>query len=138
MAGQRAAEEGRVQPDEGEAIDRGAIRRLHELKTSADDPIVVEILDLFLEDAPERMSEISRAFEAADGEGMGRAAHALKSSCGSIGALRMHALLSEIESMGRRAEIGGAGAKITELTAEFHRAKRALEQERVAALSTSS
>jgi two-component system, sensor histidine kinase and response regulator len=118
------------QSDIGEPLDRRTIARLHELKNSPDDRIVAEIIDLFLEDSPQRVSEITRAFAMGDAEALARAAHALKSSCGNVGAMRMLGLCSEIEVIGRRAEVRSAGERITEVASEFQRVKRALEQER--------
>jgi two-component system sensor histidine kinase/response regulator len=112
------------------SIDPEMMGHLRALRTSPDDPIVSEIIDLFLEDAPPRINDMRRAFEAGDALRMARAAHALKSSCGNMGAARMTELCDELELLGRSGVTHGAAEKIAEASSELDKVRVALEAER--------
>ena len=55
------------------------------------------ILDLFVGDAPARLSALRTAVDSRDLTGMQYAAHAFRSPAGSIGAHRLEALLNDVE-----------------------------------------
>jgi CheY-like chemotaxis protein len=61
--------------------------------------LVVEILDLFIEDAPAGVSAIRAAGAAADARRLAAAAHALKASAGAIGAADLQAALGSLEQL---------------------------------------
>lgn len=61
--------------------------------------LVVEILDLFIEDAPAGVSAIRAAGAAADARRLAAAAHALKASAGAIGAAGLQAALGSLEQL---------------------------------------
>ena len=83
-------------------------------------------MDLFLEDTPTRL----RALQAAAAEGDARAveetAHALKSSCGNLGALLLADLCRELETRGRSRELGAVPSLVERSSTEFQNVAAAL------------
>ncbi|MBP9143260.1 MAG: response regulator [Thermoanaerobaculia bacterium] len=61
--------------------------------------LVVELLDLFIEDAPDGATAIRAAGAAADARRLAAAAHALKASAGAVGAAGLQAALASLESL---------------------------------------
>lgn len=53
--------------------------------TLADDPELAEIVEMFVEELPERISMMLKSFENSDWEGLRRTAHQLKGAAGSYG-----------------------------------------------------
>ncbi|MDP1569150.1 MAG: Hpt domain-containing protein [Vicinamibacterales bacterium] len=87
-------------------LDHATLDRLRELNEPGEPDIVIEVLTLFLEDAPARVAAVAAAQAAGDARGLERAAHGLKGSAGNIGALRLQALCHRIEDLGRLEEAG--------------------------------
>lgn len=82
-------------------LDQVTLDRLRELNEPGEPDIVVEVLTLFLEDAPARVAAVVAAQASGDARGLERAAHGLKGAAGNIGALRLQALCHRLEDLGR-------------------------------------
>ena len=94
-----------------------------ELKASAGDEFVTELVGTFLEEAPGMLAELRAAHAAGAAERFRRAAHALKSNASTFGASRMAALA-------RALELGGLPADATAvdtLAREFETTLAALQ-----------
>ena len=95
-----------------------------------------EVIEIYLETAPELLRGISIALGNADPQALRRSAHSLKSISGTLGAFRLFELCEELEIMGRM-EIeankplpAAAGALLEEVEAEYQRVETALKIER--------
>ncbi|HYI08815.1 MAG TPA: response regulator [Thermoanaerobaculia bacterium] len=73
----------------------------------------------FRQDVPSRLDALRAAASAGDPTDLALAAHALKSSSGSVGAKRMYAAASSLEISARSGRTEGAPAAIEQLAAEF-------------------
>jgi two-component system, sensor histidine kinase and response regulator len=73
----------------------------------------------FRQDVPSRLDALRSAASAGDANDLALAAHALKSSSGSVGAKRMYAVAASLEIEARNGHIEGAAAAIEQLAAEF-------------------
>jgi HPt (histidine-containing phosphotransfer) domain-containing protein len=111
-----------------DTLDLAVLASLRELQETGEPDIVAEIGGLFLEHAPQKLSAIIDAAERKDPRGLQMAAHSLKSSSVYVGAMRLSALCKELEEMGRSGSTEGVEEKARDLTAEFMRAKAALEE----------
>ena len=76
------------------AIDRATFNDLQE---TAGADFVVELVDTFLEEAPQMLAELRTALSAQDAEAFRRAAHSLKSNSLTFGALSLAAMARELE-----------------------------------------
>jgi two-component system sensor histidine kinase/response regulator len=81
----------------------------------------------FRQDVPSRLDALRAAASIGDAHDLALAAHALKSSSGSVGARRMYVVCSQIEQAARAGRIDGAAAAIEQLSAEFTRVMSAYD-----------
>jgi len=94
-----------------------------ELKASAGDEFVTELVGTFREEAPGMLAELRSAHAAGAAERFRRAAHSLKSNSNTFGALRLGALARELELGAMPADT----ALLDALDAEYARAAAALK-----------
>lgn len=88
-------------------LDPTVIQGLKDLGGSDDPRLFLEIVDLFLQDAPLRMEELERGLRQHDLPLVEMAAHTLKSSCANIGALSLSTLCKRIEEKARSNDPAG-------------------------------
>ncbi len=86
-----------------------------------------QLITMFLEDVPEKMTLLQHASEAADVEAIYRIAHTLKSSSAQLGASHFSKMCKELETKGRAKNLQGVQSLIHELDEEFTRLKQVLE-----------
>jgi len=110
-----------------EVVDREKIAGLQQL-ARANPTFMRDITGLFREDAALRIHELRDSVARSDAATLQRAAHALKSSSGNIGAARMYALCATIEANARQGNLAGMGEMVQQLSAELERALRALTE----------
>ena len=98
-------------------LDPAVLDRLTELQDPDEPDIVKSLIDLFLVEGRERIDTMHKASAAGDAQARARAAHSLKGSAGTIGALHLQELCAAIEH--------GTG-NVEDASAEFQRAADAL------------
>jgi HPt (histidine-containing phosphotransfer) domain-containing protein len=108
-----------------EPIDRDVLEELHD-STGGDPEFVGELIDAYLADAPAHLDAMRRAADEDDATLMNRAAHTLKSSSASLGALTLSALSRDVEELARRGTIPEGQALLPEIEAEWSRVEAAL------------
>jgi len=84
-----------------EVLDPSVIQGLRELGGEEDPGLLLELVELYLADAPERTAEMEQALAASDWKLLERAAHTLKSASANIGALGLSELCKELELKAR-------------------------------------
>ena len=94
-----------------------------ELKESAGDEFVTELVGTFLEEAPQMLAELRSARAAGAAERFRRAAHSLKSNSQTFGAVRLGAMARDLELGALPAD----AAPLDALDAEFARTAAALK-----------
>src|SRR5438876_378476 len=109
------------------ALDRGKLAGLEEMART-NPRFMSDITTLFREDALLRLHDLRDSIEAANAELLARAAHALKSSSGNVGAKRIYTLCVAIEENARAGSITGAGELVDQLAAELDVAVAALSR----------
>ena len=87
-----------------DVLDAGVIQGLRELGGEQDPGLLLELIDLYLTDAPQRMAEIEQSLAAGDWKLLERAAHTLKSASANIGALNLSALCQQLELKARASD----------------------------------
>ncbi len=75
----------------------------------------------FRQDVPSRLDALRAAASSEDANELALAAHALKSSSGSVGAKRMYTVADALEQSARNGQLSGAAVSIEQLAAEFTR-----------------
>ena len=108
-------------------IDPDAIKNLRELG-SGDDAFLLEIIGIFLEDTPQRISELDTFLAKQDIEGFGRAAHSIKGSSANLGALALRAAAEKLERHARSTGLSDVTEMITDIQVAFAQTKTALDK----------
>jgi two-component system, sensor histidine kinase and response regulator len=83
------------------AIDARVIQGLRDLGGDDEPELLSELIDIFLEDAPQRMKDITEGLAGGDLGRVERGAHTLKSSSANIGALGLSDLCRRIVECAR-------------------------------------
>jgi len=72
-----------------------------ELKQMSGEDFITELIDAFLDDAPNMLANMQSALETKDVESFRRNAHSLKSNANTFGATELGVLAKELEQMGK-------------------------------------
>jgi len=110
------------------ALDPAALKSLYEM-VGRDTEFVVELIDTFLQDAPQMLKDM-QSLGSVDVEIPGRAAHSLKSNGAEFGAHGLSALCQELETMCKTGALAGADELVGRIEAEYARVKAELEAAR--------
>ena len=90
---------------------------------------LVEIITLFLETGTEKIEAIKEAISRADMNKLEFQAHALKSSAGNIGAVRLSELATELEHIEMDSPVESIRSAVSRIELEFSSVSELLEQE---------
>jgi CheY-like chemotaxis protein/HPt (histidine-containing phosphotransfer) domain-containing protein len=112
--------------DPGAVLDRVALESLREM-VGGDPEFLVELIDTFLDDAPQLLADMGQAVEQGDAGGLRLAAHSLKSNSADFGAKALSALCKELEMMGKAGALDGAVERVAQAKAEYERVKTTLQ-----------
>jgi HPt (histidine-containing phosphotransfer) domain-containing protein len=82
------------------------------LKSEMGDDFIVELVETYLADAPNCFAQMRTALQPADPEGFRRAAHSLKSTSASFGAMHLSALAKELELVAKTGTLEGVEPKL--------------------------
>jgi HPt (histidine-containing phosphotransfer) domain-containing protein len=114
-----------------EVIDPVIIAGLHQLRTPGKPDPLVELIDLFLREAPAQLDTMSDAVAKNDLSSLSRtisAAISLKGSAGNLGARNLAALCDEIEQAVKTWMMADVQPLIERAREEFSRVRAALER----------
>jgi len=112
--------------EETPAIDSTRLDELADLGDEEDPHWLITILQKFEEDASSRIVKLVVAAETGSPKDLEQVAHALKGSCGNVGANAMAAIAHQLQTMGKSGSVDGAGDQIAALEKEFARVKAGL------------
>lgn len=102
------------------------IEGLRELGGSEDPGLLVEVIGMFLEDAPARLRELQMGFESKDVRLLERAAHSLKSASANVGAYSLSELCKRMEESARQRRSEGIAEMLSESTRVWAEVEAAL------------
>jgi HPt (histidine-containing phosphotransfer) domain-containing protein len=109
-----------MEQDDQYVLDRERVSSFMAISRTQDG-FLDELVRTFREDVPSRIDALRSAAANGDAHDLALAAHALKSSSGSVGAKRMLTMASSLEATARAGRLDGAEAAIEQLAAEFRR-----------------
>jgi HPt (histidine-containing phosphotransfer) domain-containing protein len=89
--------------------------------------VVAEIVETYLQDTPELIRQMRDAVRAGDASALDRAAHTLKSSSATVGAVPLAARCRAIEEQARGGRVSDMGEAVLGVEAEFERVRQELE-----------
>ena len=111
------------------AVDPDVLDSLRELGGQDDPELFIELVQIFLDDTPQRMQQIQEALANDDAESLGAAAHALKSSCANLGAMTLSNLFRDIEFAGKEQDMERAAPLVGRSAEEYERVEEELRSE---------
>src|SRR5437667_11737433 len=113
-----------------DAVDMAMLTSFEEAQGEGEPDLVVELIDLYLEDTPDRVAAIREALAETDGQSLGRAAHCLKGSSASLGARQVAVLCEELELIAHDCSFQAVEVVVARLEREFERVRQTLLAER--------
>jgi CheY-like chemotaxis protein/HPt (histidine-containing phosphotransfer) domain-containing protein len=110
-----------------EVLDPGAFRQLRATLGKRADSMLPGLIEQFYQDADRLLGEAREALEQGQADDLRHAAHTLKSTSATFGAVALSAVARELEYLARDGALEGAPELIAQAAAEFTRAKATLE-----------
>ncbi len=99
--------------DSADVLCPRALQKLKKIM-GGNNALLIELIDIFLEDAPVLLDNIRRAVKGGMAADLQLAAHSLKSSSAEFGASALCDLCRELEAMGRDNTLEGAEKKVSQ------------------------
>jgi HPt (histidine-containing phosphotransfer) domain-containing protein len=109
-------------------IDAQAIENLRALTPDDNDEFLREIAGIFLEDTPQRITELEDSLAAGDAPKFTRAAHSIKGSSSNLGAMSLRAAAEKLEHHSQKSGLNDVAPMIDAVKTEFSRAKVELDR----------
>src|SRR6185436_16504000 len=115
------------------AVDRAVLAQL-QAELGGNSALIVELIDLYLGDAPRLLGQLARALAEGEAEEVQRAAHTLKSTSSSVGALALAARCAELERAAQTRALSEGAEQVGQLEIAYAQVECALRELRAAAL----
>ncbi len=119
-----------METEAGRVIDDSILDSYRVLQDEGQPDVVTEFIDVFLDDLPLRQERLRQAVSSRNPAELKSAAHALKGSAGSVGAVLVSGLCGQIEAIGRTGTAEGTQELLSRLEPELTRATAELEKYR--------
>lgn len=99
---------------------------IEELETTLGADFVKELIDTYRAETPKLLDQLCQALSQGDAVAFQRAAHSIKSSSASLGALEFSAQAKELEMLGKQGDLSQADEKVAGLSAQYSQVEQAL------------
>lgn len=109
-------------------LDPAVIESLRQLTPPGEPDVLKEVLQLFLDDVPGRISRLRAAWQAGDPAEVQRAAHSLKGSSGNIGATSLLEVCRQLDDQGRAGDLTQMPVLVTALESEYAKVAAEIRQ----------
>lgn len=113
-----------------DAVDMSVLTSFEDGNAEGEPDFVVELIDLYLDDVPQKLEAMREALTLRDAHSLRDAAHGLKGSSSSLGACQMAALCHELEASANDQSSQGLKTILIRLEHEFERVCLAFSGER--------
>ncbi len=110
----------------GKILNQNALDQLNEL-VGGDPEFFAELIESFLEEAPDLIVNLRTAVDEGDPVGMRLAAHTLKPNSADFGALELSLLCKKLEEQGKAGQMEGAEVLLVQAETQFALVKAELE-----------
>ena len=98
------------------------------LKDAMGADFIGELVQTYFDETPQLLAKLRQAIESQDYEAFRMAAHSIKSTSNSFGALLLGAQARELEMMGREGRLDGAPGKVEALASGYAAVNKELEE----------
>ena len=114
------------------AIDSKALDEIRALQRSGAPSLLDKVVACYLDDAPRLAQSMREAIAAGDSGVLQRAAHTLKSSSATVGALRLAGLCKDMEARARAGNLAEVEHALNRIEIEYARVRAALAEQAAA------
>jgi HPt (histidine-containing phosphotransfer) domain-containing protein len=108
-----------------EIIDLATVNQLKEMMGAE---FIGELIDAYCQETPQLIAALQQALAQGDADALQRAAHSIKSSSASLGALGFSASARELEMIGRGGNIDGVAPAVERLVSDYERVQSRLQE----------
>ena len=122
----------------GDAVDISVLTSFDVEHFDGQPDLVVELIDLYFDDTPKKLDAMRHAVEAGETQSLLDAAHNLKGSSSTLGAIHMAAICSEIEEVANGNSARVTNNLLNDAEAQFDVVFRIFDSERRKRLSAPS
>ncbi len=98
-----------------------------ELKATMGEDFIPELISTYLEEIPALLATLEQSLAQNNAEAFRRAAHSIKSSSASMGAMDFSAQARELEMIGKSGDLSQAAEKLNRLVADYPELEQALK-----------
>jgi PAS domain S-box-containing protein len=112
------------------ALEQQVLQELRALMGEEAATLVGELIDCYLEEAPQQLEAMTTAAAQGNLVVVGQMAHSLKSSSATLGAIALSKLCQALENRGRTGQITEVTAILAQVLVEYPRVQEALQRER--------
>jgi histidine phosphotransfer protein HptB len=109
-------------------IDPEAINNLKDLNPGDNGEFLREIVGIYIEDTPNRLTELKTSLAAGDIPTFTRAAHTIKGSSANVGATALKEVAERLEAISRKDGLGAVAPLVADCEQEFARASAELRR----------
>jgi HPt (histidine-containing phosphotransfer) domain-containing protein len=109
-------------------LDMSVVEELLSFSDDGDPELLTDLIQMFLEDGPSKVSAVSEGVAAGDFEKAERAAHSLKGSSGNLGARLLQNACEAMQMATRCHKLEDSRRLAPELSERFQEAEGALRQ----------
>ncbi len=113
----------------GSPIDHGALDQIRGVGAEGSGDVLAKVIRIYLASAAKLLEALRDGVRRGDPIALHEAAHALKSSSATVGALRLASLCADLELLGRTRRLEGAASGLASLTREYAGVRDALSAE---------
>jgi HPt (histidine-containing phosphotransfer) domain-containing protein len=111
-----------------EVLDPDVVSRLRQLTPPGEPDVLQEILSLFRDEVPKKISALRSAVASGDAATAQRTAHSLKGSSGNIGAHAMYDVCRQLDDRARSGDLSRLLPLIDSLEAEYGSVEAEIER----------
>ena len=122
-----ATQQDRSDPNAGPAaVDRKVLDQYRDIDPSGGQGLALRIVRIYIDSSSEIWRGIEQAIAGGDAEALRLAAHSMKSSTASVGAVALATLFRELEALAKAARMDEAGVLFASMQSEYARVLAAL------------
>lgn len=109
-----------------EVLDVKALQNLSDMLGPEAQTVMQEVIESYTADAPKLLEAIAVAISESDADSLHRAAHTLKGSSATIGAMRLSSLCKQLDTLARSGSASPAPGWKQQMEDEYEKVKKAL------------
>ncbi len=111
-----------------DVLDESVLASLRQLQCAGRPDIVRRTIGLYMESAPQLLTELQEGAASGDVAALGRASHSLKSNSANVGAMKLAAQCNDLEKLARSGMLAEACALVREVLEDYAVAKAMLSE----------